>query len=256
MEKMPVLFVGHGSPMNAIEDNEFSREWEKIGKEIPEPKAVLCVSAHWLTHGTMVTAMKNPKTIHDFGDFPKELFNIQYNAPGSVEFAERTRKLVRVTKVEADMNWGLDHGTWSVLIKMYPKANIPVFQLSIDKDKPAEVHYQIGKELKELRNNGVLIMGSGNIVHNLGQIVWDDNEVYDWAVEFDEKIKTLIDQRDDKNIIDYKHHGEIARLSVPYFDHYYPLLYVLGASDATEPIKYYNEKMSMGSLSMRCVKIG
>lgn len=255
MEKMPVLFIGHGNPMNAIEENEFSKEWKKIANEIPEPKAILCISAHWLTRDTLVTAMENPETIHDFGGFPQELYNIQYNAPGSVEYAGMTQKLIHITNVKPDLNWGLDHGTWSVLIKMYPKANVPVFQLSIDINKPAGVHYQIGKEIAELRNKGVLILGSGNMVHNLGQINWDDT-AHDWAIEFDNKMKELINKRDDESIIDYKQLGKNALLSVPSFDHFYPLLYVLGAAEKSEPITYYNEKITMGSLSMRCVKIG
>ena len=187
---MPALFVGHGNPLNAIEDNEFSDEWIKLGKELPKPKAILCISAHWLTRGTWVTAMKNPETLHDFVGFPDELFKVKYNAPGSPEFAGITQETVYSTIVQSDMAWGLDHGTWSVLTRMYPDAGIPVFQLSIDIEKPAHFHYQLGKELSGLRKQGVLIIGSGNIVHNLSKIIRKD-EGHDWANEFDQKIKEL-----------------------------------------------------------------
>jgi 4,5-DOPA dioxygenase extradiol len=255
MERMPVLFVGHGNPMNAIEDNEFSREWIKIGKELPTPQAILCISAHWLTRGTWVTSMANPETIHDFVGFPEELFKVKYNAPGTPEFAGITQDLVFSTVVQSDTSWGLDHGTWSVLVKMFPKAEIPVFQLSIDVEKPARFHYQLGRELTELRKQGVLIIGSGNIVHNLGQVIWKDT-AHDWAVEFDQKIKEKIALRSDIEIIDYDKMGAVAKLSVPSTDHFYPLLYVLGASEKSEPVTFYTEKCTMGSLSMRTVKIG
>ncbi len=255
METMPVLFVGHGNPMNAIEDNEFSRVWIKLGEELPRPKAILCISAHWLTRGTWVTAMNNPETIHDFVGFPEKLFELQYKAPGSPELAKATQDLVYSTIVQSDMAWGLDHGTWSVLTRMYPDADIPVFQLSIDIEKPARFHYQLGRELTQLRKQGVLIIGSGNIVHNLGKIAWKD-EAHDWAIEFDQKIKEKIVLRSDIEIIEYDKMGTIAKLSVPSTDHFYPLLYVLGASEKTEPVTFYNEKCTMGSLSMRSVKIG
>lgn len=255
MAVMPVLFIGHGNPMNAIDNNEFTAEWSRLGKELPEPKAILCISAHWLTRGTWVTAMNNPETLHDFTGFPDELFKIKYNAPGSPEFAAITQEIVYSTIVQSDMAWGLDHGTWSVLTRMYPDAGIPVFQLSIDIEKPARFHYQLGRELTGLRKQGVLIIGSGNIVHNLGKIAWKD-EAHDWAVEFDRKIKELILLRSDKEIIEYEKIGTIAKLSVPSTDHFYPLLYVLGASEKTEPVTFYNEKCTMGSLSMRSVKIG
>jgi 4,5-DOPA dioxygenase extradiol len=255
MELMPVLFIGHGNPMNAIENNEFSKEWEIIANEIPEPKAILSVSAHWITRGTWVTTMEKPETIHDFSGFPQELFNVQYPASGSPEFAKLAQNAVRCTNVQADKSWGLDHGTWSVLAKMYPKANIPTFQLSIDFDKPAAMHYQIGKELTSLRKQGVLILGSGNIVHNLGRISWS-NETFDWADKFDKKIVELIKDRKDDKILDYQKMGEMAGLSVPTTDHFYPLLYVLGASEKKEPIKVFNEKTTMGSISMTSILIG
>ena len=254
-EKMPVLFVGHGNPMNAIEKNEYHNKWEEMGKTLPQPKAILVVSAHWLTNGTKVTAMEKPKTIHDFGGFPQELFAQQYPAKGSPEFAKETQSLITKTKVESDLEWGLDHGTWSVLLPMYPKADIPVFQLSIDYSKGTQYHYDLAKELAALRKKGVLIIGSGNIVHNLGMVNWN-GKPYDWAIEFDEKTKNYIDKEDHNSIINYDKLGNIAKLSVPTNDHYLPLLYSLALQEKGEKISYFNEKIDLGSASMRSVKIG
>lgn len=253
-ETMPVLFVGHGNPMNAIEKNEFHNKWEELGKTLPKPKAILVVSAHWLTKGTKVTAMEKPKTIHDFGGFPDELFAQQYPAKGSPELAKETQSLLTKTKVGLDLDWGFDHGTWSVLLPMYPKADIPVFQLSIDHSQGPQYHYDLAKELKALRKKGVLIIGSGNIVHNLSKVNWN-GKPYDWAIEFDEKIKSCIDKEDHKSIIDYEKMGNIAKLSVPTNDHYLPLLYSLALQEKGEKVSYFNEKIDLGSASMRSVKI-
>ncbi len=252
---MPVLFVGHGNPMNAIEKNEYSKKWGELGKTLPKPKAILVVSAHWLTKGTKVTAMDKPKTIHDFGGFPQELFDAQYPAKGSPEFAKEVQSIVKKTKVQSDLEWGLDHGTWSVLLPMFPKADIPVFQLSIDYSQPPQYHYDLAKELSGLRKKGVLIIGSGNIVHNLGMIQWG-GKAFDWAIEFDSKIKGFIDEKNHASIINYDKLGSIAKLAVPTNDHYLPLLYSLALQEKTESLSYFNEKCEMGSMSMRSLKIG
>ena len=254
-EKMPVLFVGHGNPMNAIEKNEYHNTWTEMGKALPKPKSILVVSAHWLTKGTKVTAMEKPQTIHDFGGFPDELFAQQYPANGSPEFARETQALITKTKVQSDMDWGLDHGTWSVLLPMYPNADIPVFQLSIDYSQPPQYHYDLAKELAALRKKGVLIIGSGNIVHNLGMIDWG-GKAYDWAIEFDEKIKKFIDSGDHSSIINYQNMGKVAQLAVPTNDHYLPLLYSLALQKKSDTLSYFNAKCEMGSVSMRSVKIG
>ncbi|MEW6469983.1 MAG: 4,5-DOPA dioxygenase extradiol [Bacteroidota bacterium] len=254
-QKMPVLFVGHGNPMNAIEKNEYHNKWAGLGKTLPRPKAILVVSAHWLTKGTKVTAMEKPRTIHDFGGFPAELFAQQYPAKGSPEMAKETQQLIKKAKVEADMDWGLDHGTWSVLLPMFPKADIPVFQLSIDYSQGPQYHYDLAKELAALRKKGVLIIGSGNIVHNLGMIQWN-GKPYDWAIEFDEKIKGFIDEQDHASVIAYDKLGSIAKLSVPTNDHYLPLLYALALQEKNEKISYFNEKIDLGSASMRSLQIG
>lgn len=254
-DMMPVMFVGHGNPMNAIMQNEFHQRWQKLGNELPRPKAILMVSAHWLTNGTYVTAMERPKTIHDFGGFPKALFDQQYPAPGSPELAKETMSLIKTAIVKDDHQWGLDHGTWSVLLPMYPKADIPVLQLSIDYSKPPQYHYNLAKELKELRKKGVLIAGSGNIVHNLGMIDFENKTRFDWADEFDKKIKSFIDKGDHQSVIDYHKMGSIARMAVPTNDHYLPLLYALGLQDKKESVHYFNDKMDAGSISMRSLLI-
>lgn len=253
-EKMPVLFVGHGNPMNAIDKNEFHNKWAELGKTLPKPKAILVVSAHWLTKGTKVTAMEKPKTIHDFGGFPDELFAQQYPVSGSPELAKETQLLVTKTKVQSDFEWGLDHGTWSVLLPMYPKADIPVFQLSIDYSQPSQYHYELAKELSALRKKGVLIIGSGNIVHNLG-MVNRNGKPYDWAIEFDEKIKKLIDEQNHSAVINYEKLGSIAKLAVPTNDHFLPLLYSLALQEKNEAVSYFNEKIDLGSASMRSLII-
>lgn len=252
---MPVLFVGHGNPMNAIEKNEYSNKWGELGKALPKPKTILVVSAHWLTAGTKVTAMEKPKTIHDFGGFPDELFAQQYPAKGSPEFAKEVQSLVTKTKVQSDHEWGFDHGTWSVLLPMYPNADIPVFQLSIDYSQPPQYHYDLARELASLRKKGVLIIGSGNIVHNLGMINWGGN-AFDWAIEFDEKIKGFIDAGNHAAVVNYDKLGNIAKLAVPTNDHYLPLLYSLALQGKNESLTYFNEKCELGSVSMRSLQIG
>ncbi|MEZ4776837.1 MAG: 4,5-DOPA dioxygenase extradiol [Bacteroidia bacterium] len=255
--RMPVIFVGHGSPMNALEDNAFTRGWKEVAKKLPVPKAILCVSAHWLTQGTKVTAMAAPPTIHDFGGFPQELFDVQYPAPGSPEFALEAQKLATKTHIELDHKWGLDHGTWSVLKVMYPEARIPVFQLSLDYYQPGMYHYELARELKSLREKGVLIVGSGNIVHNLRMINFrNPNQSFDWAAEFDAKSKQLIETRDIKALADYQKLGQAAALSIPTPDHYFPLIYALGVTEEKEEIHFFNEHLVMGSISMRSLVVG
>lgn len=252
---MPTMFVGHGSPMNAIEQNEFSKTWKVEADKLPIPKAILCVSAHWFTRGTYVAVTPKPETIHDFGGFPKALFDAQYPSPGSPEFAHFTKDIIKSADVLEDNEWGLDHGTWSILAQMYPLANIPVYQLSIDYTKPPQYHYQIGKELLELRKKGVLVIGSGNIVHNLGMIDFrNPSNAYDWALEFDEKIKNLLIDGNHQAIINYENLGKAAKLSVPSSDHYLPLLYTIGLQQKNETLTFFNEKSMMGSISMRSVK--
>lgn len=257
--QMPVLFIGHGSPMNGIEDNEFSNSWHKMGNEIEQPTAVLVISAHWLTHGTKITAMPSPKTIHDFGGFPQELFDVQYPAPGSPELAKETSELVKSTHVGLDHEWGLDHGTWTVVRHMYPKANIPVLQLSIDYSKPAQYHYNLAKELAALRKKGVLIIGSGNMVHNLRMIAWDKMDKpeygFDWAVEMNTRFKQLITDGNHQPLINYEQMGIAAKYAIPTPDHYYPLMYALGLQNTKDQAVIFNDKAVMGSLTMTSVKI-
>ncbi len=251
---MPVLFIGHGSPMNAIEDNEFSRGWKNVAASIPKPKAIVCISAHWLTNGTKVTAMQSPKTIHDFGGFPNELFQVSYPSPGSPEIAEEIKNKITTIKTELDYEWGLDHGTWSVLVKMYPKADIPVIQLSIDYSKPGQYHYDLAKELSFLRKKGVLILSSGNIVHNLRVLDLTPNIApYDWAISFDEKAKKLMLEGNHKALIEYQKLGQDAMLSIPTPDHYYPLMYTLGLQNTTDKISFPIEGYAFRSGSMRSI---
>jgi 4,5-DOPA dioxygenase extradiol len=252
---MPALFIGHGNPMNAIEDNEFSRAWTQVGKELPHPNAILCISAHWETNGTKVTSMQQPKTIHDFGGFPRELFEYQYPAPGSPELAELTCGKVEKTGVCLDTSWGLDHGTWSVLCRLFPNADIPVIQLSLDRTQSPAYHYELGRELRELRDRGVLVIGSGNIVHNLGAAFFQD-KAYDWAMEFDEAAKQLIEAGNHAPLVNFQSLGQAARLSIPTSEHYLPLLYTLALQDKNEQLRFFAEGISFGSLSMRSVWIG
>lgn len=259
-EKMPVLFIGHGSPMNGIENNGFSQQWQNLGTSLETPKAVLVISAHWLTNGTHVTAMDHPKTIHDFGGFPQELFDVQYPAPGDSKLASETKSLIQSTNVGLDHDWGLDHGAWTVVRHMYPQANIPVIQLSIDYSKPASYHYQLAKELAALRKKGVLIIGSGNMVHNLRMIDWKnmntDNYGYDWAIEMHELFKNKIRDGDHQALINYEQLSKSARLAIPTPDHYYPLMYILGLQEKNEDPFFFNDKLVAGSLNMTSVKFG
>jgi 4,5-DOPA dioxygenase extradiol len=257
---MPVLFIGHGSPMNGIEDNEFSLRWKKMAQEIPKPKAVLVVSAHWFTRGTQITAMDFPATIHDFGGFPRQLFEVQYPAPGNKMLAEQTVEMIKSVKVELDHDWGLDHGTWTVVRHMYPEANIPVLQLSIDYSKGPQYHYDLGKELLLLRKKGVLIIGSGNMVHNLRMVAWDkmtaDNYGYDWALQMNNTFKNLISDGNHSPLIHYESLGKEARLAIPTPEHYLPLLYTLALQTGNEKATFFNDKAVAGSLTMTSVKIG
>lgn len=253
--EMPVLFIGHGSPMNAIEDNEFSRAWIATGKSLPQPKAILCISAHWETNGTKVTELKKPKTIHDFYGFPPELYAMQYPAPGSPELAQRVRDLAESTGIEPDISWGLDHGSWSVLARLFPKADVKVNQLSLDVTKPPQFHYDLGSQLKTLRKEGVLIIGSGNLVHNLGMVAWEDT-AFDWAMEYDARIKQWILDDDHEPIIHYEKHGRTAEMAVNSAEHYEPLLFILGLKEKGEPVQFFTEKATYGSISMRSVRIG
>ncbi|MEI6576156.1 MAG: 4,5-DOPA dioxygenase extradiol [Bacteroidota bacterium] len=256
-ETMPVLFLGHGSPMNALETNEFTLNFQRLGKRIPLPKAILCISAHWETKGTFVTGMTNPKTIHDFSGFPQKLFDVEYPAPGSVEVASEAKNSVKKTVVGLDQQWGLDHGCWSVLTHLYPKANVPVVQLSLDYSRDAQYHYELAKELAVLRNKGVLIIGSGNIVHNLGMIDWrNQNNGYDWALEADNKVKELIQKNDHASLIHYEKLWKFMSLAVPSPEHYLPLLYCLALKQANEKVNIFNDKAVMGSLTMTSVSIG
>lgn len=258
-EKMPVLFLGHGSPMNAIEENEFVTGFRTVGKEIAKPNAILCISAHWETQGTFVTAMESPRTIHDFGGFPKALFDVQYPAPGSPELAKETQKVIQKTQVGLDDKWGLDHGAWSVIKHLYPNADIPVVQMSIDYTQKPQYHYELAKELTALRTKGVLIVGSGNMVHNLRMVAWNKlNETgfaYDWATEANEKMKQYILNDNHQPLINYTAQGRAFELSIPTPEHYMPLIYALALKDKNEKVSLFNDKAIGGSLTMTSVKI-
>jgi 4,5-DOPA dioxygenase extradiol len=251
---MPVLFVGHGNPMNAIEDNDFSQTWTELGKSLPRPQGIVCVSAHWETDGTCVTAMERPATIHDFSGFPAALENMSYPAPGSPELAQRLMSTVRLVHIRPDRSWGLDHGAWSVLCRMYPQADIPVVQVSLDAGAPPDFHYALGKDLGVLRKEGVLILGSGNMVHNLRVMAWQEGG-FDWAVESDRAMADLIGAADHNALVDYEKLPH-ARLAIPTEEHYLPLLYVLGAARAGEPVTFFNDRVTLGSVSMRGVRVG
>ncbi len=253
--KMPVLFIGHGNPMNAIEDNEFSRAWLEAGKNLPQPRAILCISAHWVTHGTLVTAMDRPRTIYDFYGFPQELYEVRYDAPGAPDLAEQLRRVIKNTPVQPDFEWGLDHGTWSVLKRMFPKAEVPVVQMSLDATREAGFHYELGRQLKELREEGVLIIGSGNIVHNLRLARFDD-AAYSWAVEFDRRIADWITQNDHQPIVHFEKGDQASALSINSAEHYVPLLYSLALQEEGETVNFFAEKVISGSISMRSVRIG
>lgn len=257
--KMPVLFLGHGSPMNAIEENTFVRGFRKVSTEIEKPKAILCVSAHWETKGTRVTAMQQPRTIHDFGGFPRELSEVQYPAPGNPELAGQTKELIKTTEVHLDHQWGLDHGAWSVIKHLYPDADVPVIQLSIDYTRDARYHYQLAQELSLLRDRGVLIVGSGNMVHNLRMLDWNklnENYAHDWALEASEKMKNWILDGNHQALIDYSKQGKAFNLSIPTPEHYLPLLYALALQKEKEELQLFNDEAVAGSITMTSVKIG
>lgn len=251
-DRMPLLFVGHGNPMNAIENNRFSAAWKQIGSTLPRPQAILSVSAHWLTRGTRVLAMDRPKTIHDFGGFPEELFAQQYPAPGAPEFAKETQRLSTTQHIILDDEWGFDHGTWSVLLQMFPKADIPVYQLSIDYSKPMSYHYALAQEIRRLREKGVMVIGSGNIVHNLQMVNWKGNAApYDWALEFDATVTQWLEKGDVQSVLDFQHLGGISKMAHPTYDHFLPLMYVLGFQYPKETPAFFNDDFDMGSVSMR-----
>ena len=254
---MPVLFVGHGSPMNAIENTEFSRGWRNAAETIEKPLGILCISAHWETAGTFITAMQTPSTIHDFGGFPEALFQVEYPAPGNPLLAHEIASNVKATHVQNDMNWGLDHGCWSVIRHMYPLADIPVVQLSIDYRKGALWHYNLAKELAFLRNKGILIVGSGNIVHNLRRIDWRNTDGgFDWANNANTLLKNLIISRDHTSLIEYQKLGLEVEYAIPTPEHFLPLIYILALQRTTDELTLFNDKTVMGSLAMTSVLIG
>jgi 4,5-DOPA dioxygenase extradiol len=254
--RMPALFVGHGSPMNAITDNAYSREWRKLGDSLPTPSAILCVSAHWMTRGTtLVHIGARPKTIHDFGGFPQALYDAQYPAPGAPDVAEATIQLVRSSHIKGDTEWGLDHGAWSVLIKMFPKADIPVFQLSLDLAKPPSEHFELAQELKPLREKGVLIVGSGNIVHNLRALV-RGGQAYDWAEDFDARAAQVITNRDFRALARPLSLARTLPLAHPTLEHYLPVLFPAAVADEKDGLNYFNIGIDMGSISMRSFLLG
>ena len=254
--RMPVLFVGHGNPMNAIEENRFTQGWTESVRGIPSPMAILCISAHWETRGTYVTAMDRPRTIHDFFGFPQALFDMQYPSPGTPLWAKEVKDTVANSEVQLDYAWGLDHGTWSVLCKMFPNADVPVFQMSLDRTKSPQYHYELAKELAAFRRKGVLIIGSGNIVHNLPMAdLRNEENPYDWAVEFDSLSKELITSRDHAPLIRYESLGTPAKLSIPTPEHYLPMLYTIALQEEDEDVAFFNEEMAFRSGSMRSMKI-
>jgi 4,5-DOPA dioxygenase extradiol len=255
---LPAIFVGHGNPMNAVSDNIYTAGWRKIGKQTPRPKAILSISAHWFVPGTGVTISTAPKTIHDFGGFPPELYQVQYPAPGDPDLARRVHKMLQPLPVSFDSSWGLDHGTWSVLKHVYPDADVPVVQLSIDETQPALFHFEIGRRLAPLRAEGVLIVGSGNLVHNLHAYAWGRHmpDPYDWAIRFEQEAKEMMVAGEYKPLIDYEKLGPEAKLSIPTPDHYLPLLYVIGARQAGEAISFPVEGVDGGSISMLTVQFG
>ncbi len=244
--RMPVLFIGHGSPMNAIEENEFSLGWKEMGKRLPRPAAILCISAHWETGGTMVTAMEHPPTIHDFGGFPKELYEVQYPAPGDPGLARQTKETVRSKIIELDEKWGLDHGAWSVIRRLYPEADVPVVQLSLDHYMKPQGHYDLAKELAALRRKGVLIIGSGNMVHNLRLVSWDNLNRpgfgFDWALEASDRMKRMIIDNDHQSLINYSSQGKAFSLAIPTAEHFLPLLYVLALRESDDEIELFNDR--------------
>jgi 4,5-DOPA dioxygenase extradiol len=257
-ERQPTIFFGHGNPMNAIEHNAYTQAWSAIGAQLPKPKAVLSISAHWYVPGTFVTADRQPRTIHDFGGFPKQLYDFSYPAPGDPALASRIQALLASLSVGANEPWGLDHGTWSVLCHVFPKADVPIVQLSIDERQPAQFHYEVGKRLAPLRDEGVLVIGSGNVVHNLEAYAWGRHptEPFDWALRFEDIARKLLRDGDDGPLVDYESLGPDALLSIPTPDHYLPLLYIIALRKQGEQITFPVEGVDGGSVSMLSVRIG
>lgn len=255
---MPCVFCGHGNPMITLSDNQYTRGWSSIGGNIPCPRVILCISAHWYVPATAVTSAKTPRTIHDFGGFPNELYEITYPAPGEPALARQVQQLLQPIAVNLDEEWGLDHGAWSVLRHAFPKADIPTVQLSLDMTKPPSFHYEIGKKLRALREEGVFIIGSGNIVHSLNSYVWDDATVkpFEWAANFDSRVRELVQSQADDKLVDYLNLGRDAALSVPTPDHYLPLLYIIALRDKGEPISFPVSGFDGGSMSMTAIQIG
>jgi 4,5-DOPA dioxygenase extradiol len=255
VERMPAIFFGHGSPMNAL-GGPWTEAWAALGRRLPRPKAVLCISAHWYVDGIAVTAMERPRTIHDFYGFPRELYHVDYPAPGDPWLAARTADLLAPLAVRADRDWGLDHGTWSVLVHLFPDADVPVVQLSIDRTRPSHFHYELGRRLAPLRDEGVLLCGSGDVVHNLRLIDWSGGGALPWAAGFNDRVKSLLVARDDQALVDYAELGEDAALSIPTPEHYLPLLYALGARGEDEPVAFFNDAIDLGAISMLGVIFG
>jgi 4,5-DOPA dioxygenase extradiol len=257
--QMPVLFIGHGSPMNAIEENEFVTGWRKLGLELPKPQAILCISAHWETRGTWVTAMEKPVTIHDFGGFPPELYQVQYPAPGSPALATLTKDMVKKTEVSLDDKWGLDHGCWSVVRRLFPGADIPVMQMSLDYYQSPQFHFDLARDLSSLRKKGVLILGSGNMVHNLRLVDWEKINVadygFDWAIEASEMMKKIILSGDFTRLINFRSRGSAFDLAIPTPEHFLPLLYSLALKEEGDSVSIFNDKAVAGSLTMTSIKI-
>lgn len=254
-QRMPVLFVGHGSPMNAIEENTYTQNWASAAGKIPIPKAILMISAHWYTRGSRINDTLHPKTVYDMYGFPEALYQVRYDAVGSPETAHQAQSLI-TRSVQIDNSWGIDHGAWSVLRRMYPRADIPLFQLSVDASAAPEVHFQIGQEIRTLREQGVLIIGSGNVVHNLAKVGWDMDGGYPWAEEFDQYIQNAVLQRQYQDVLHYEKAGSSSKLAFTSPDHFYPLLYILGASDSSDRISMFNDSCTMGSLSMTSYLFG
>jgi 4,5-DOPA dioxygenase extradiol len=257
-QTMPVIFFGHGNPLNALEDNKYTQGWHALGQTLPAPKGILSISAHWYVPFTAVTTDRQPRTIHDFGGFPRELYQVQYPAQGSPELAARVQKILDSVTVKSDSDWGLDHGTWSVLVHLFPDADIPVIQLSIDFSKSAEFHYQLGKKLAPLREEDILILGSGNIVHNLHAYAWGRKDVrpFDWAERFEDRVRDALLSGDDQSLVNYRQMGNDAQMAIPTPDHYLPLLYILGARRQNEPLHFPVEGLEGGSVSMLAVRFG
>ncbi len=257
-EILPAIFFGHGNPMNALQINSWTQGWAALGRRLPRPRAILCVSAHWYVPVTAVTSMAEPRTIHDFGGFPPPLFEVRYPAPGDPALARRVRELLGPVEVREDQSWGLDHGTWSVLCHVFPDADVPVVQLSIDESQPPAFHYELGRRLRPLRDEGILVIGSGDVVHNLHAYAWGRHpaEPFDWAQRFEAQARELMVRGDHTSLVDYESLGGDAKLSVPTPEHYLPLLYVLGASDAGDDVTFPIEGMDGGSISMLSVQFG